>query len=362
MKNTFGNNITLTLFGESHGQAIGVVLDGVCAGIKIDEEYINNKLNLRKPFGSISTSRVEKDQFKIVSGVFNGYTTGSPICVVIENCDTHSCDYEQLKNTPRPSHADYTASVKYNGFNDYRGGGHFSGRLTAPIVCALAIIQKALEDKGIFIGSHVSFMQGIKDKDIKDVSDIQKLNQMQFAVLDEDAKSQMIGLIEDIAKQGDSVGGILETCVIGVPAGVGEPWFDTLEGVLSHAIFSIPAVKGIEFGLGFGFSQGSGSQLNDCLAYVDGKIKTKTNNNGGINGGISNGEQIIFRSAIKPTPSIYKPQQTLNLSSLKQEELQIKGRHDPAIIHRARVVVDSLTALVVADMLVTKFGTDYLVK
>ena len=362
MKNTFGNSISITLFGESHGEQIGVVLDGVAPGIEINHEYINQKLSLRRPFGSISTGRVEQDQFNIVSGVFNGYTTGAPICILIPNSNVNSSDYSDFKNLPRPSHADYTANIKYNGFNDYRGGGHFSGRLTAPIVCACAILQYALEKKGIYIGSHISYMQGIEDQELNTKDEIIKLSTLRFPVLSQKASEQMEEIIKDIAKDGDSVGGVLETLVLGMPSGVGEPWFDTLESVLSHAIFSIPAVKGVEFGLGFGFADLNGELANDQFVLDNGEIKTKTNNNGGINGGISNGMPIKFRSVVKPTPSIYKEQNTVNLSNMQEETLQIKGRHDPAIIHRARVVVDALTAFTLADMLSVKFGTDYLAK
>ncbi len=362
MKNTFGNSITITLFGESHGEKIGAVLDGVAPGIEINEEYIKSRLSLRRPFGSISTGRVEADDFEIVSGVFKGYTTGTPICIVMKNTNTHSSDYEQLKDLMRPSHADYTAKIKYNGFNDYRGGGHFSGRLTAPIVCASAILQYALERKGIYIGSHICYMQGVEDAELSSKDDLLKLSTLKFPVLNEKASAQMMEIIEEVAKDGDSVGGVLETLVLGMPKGVGEPWFDSLESVLSHAIFSIPAVKGVEFGLGFGFADLNGGLANDEFFLDDNEVKTKTNNNGGINGGISNGMPIKFRSVVKPTPSIYKEQRTVNLSNMQEELLQIKGRHDPAIIHRARVVVDALTAFTIADMLCVKYGTDYLAK
>lgn len=362
MKNTFGNSITLTLFGESHGEAIGAVVDGLASGIEIDNEYINNKLSMRRPSGNISTSRVEKDEFKIVSGVFNGKTTGAPLCVLIPNENTRSGDYSNLVDQPRPSHADWTANCKYNGFHDYRGGGHFSGRVTSAIVCACAIIQRALEQKGIFIGSHVYYSNSLKDRNITCVEDVKSLNNADFPVLDKEVCQEMKNMIEQVAKQGDSVGGILETVVFGIPAGIGEPWFDTLEGMLSHAIFSVPAVKGVEFGAGFGFADLKGSEANDAFALDGGKVVTESNNNGGINGGISNGMPLIIKTAVKPTPSIYKEQNTLRLSTGEKESLQINGRHDPAIIHRARVVVDAVTALCVADALAVKFGTDYLAK
>ena len=360
MKNTFGNSIALTLFGESHGEAIGAVLDGLAPGIRIDNEYIAKRLSLRRPSGKISTARVEADEYKIVSGVFNGYTTGTPLTVIIPNTNTQSKAY--TPEIPRPGHADYTAECKYHGFQDYRGGGHFSGRLTAPIVAAGAILSLALMQKGIYIGTHIASLHSERDRGFGDdiLSDINALSEMNFPVLDSDAAGRMREIAEEAAADGDSVGGILETAVVGCPAGVGEPWFDTVEGMLSHALFSIPAVKGVEFGEGFGLASLKGSEANDQFRYVDGRIVTETNRNGGINGGITNGMPITFRCAVKPTPSIYKPQNSVDLKTEENVTLEIKGRHDPAIIHRARIVVDSITAFVIADMLATRYGTDWL--
>ena len=360
MKNTFGSSIALTLFGESHGEAIGAVLDGLAPGIRIDNEYIAKRLSLRRPSGKISTARVEADEYKIVSGVFNGYTTGTPLTVIIPNTNTQSKAY--TPEIPRPGHADYTAECKYHGFQDYRGGGHFSGRLTAPIVAAGAILSLALMQKGIYIGTHIASLHSERDRGFGDdiLSDINALSEMNFPVLDSDAAGRMREIAEEAAADGDSVGGILETAVVGCPAGVGEPWFDTVEGMLSHALFSIPAVKGVEFGEGFGLASLKGSEANDQFRYVDGRIVTETNRNGGINGGITNGMPITFRCAVKPTPSIYKPQNSVDLKTEENVTLEIKGRHDPAIIHRARIVVDSITAFVIADMLATRYGTDWL--
>ena len=360
MKNTFGNHITLTLFGESHGEAIGAVLDGLAPGIRIDNEYIAKRLSLRRPSGKISTARVEADEYKIVSGVFNGYTTGTPLTIIIPNTNTQSKAY--TPELPRPGHADYTAECKYHGFQDYRGGGHFSGRLTAPIVAAGAILSLALMQKGIYIGTHIASLHSECDRGFGDdiLSDINALSEMIFPVLDRDAADRMREIAEEAAAEGDSVGGVLETAVVGCPAGVGEPWFDTVEGMLSHALFSIPAIKGVEFGDGFGFAALKGSEANDPFRYVDGRVVTETNRNGGINGGITNGMPITFRCAVKPTPSIYKSQNSVNIRTAENSTLEIKGRHDPAIIHRARIVVDSITALVIADMLATKYGTDWL--
>ena len=361
MKNTFGNNLSVTLFGESHGEVIGAVLDGIAPGIRIDYEYIDNMLSQRRPYGKISTGRCEKDEYKLASGVFNGYTTGTPISILVPNTDVKSGDYSGLKTVPRPSHADLVANEKYHGFQDYRGGGHFSGRVTVALVIAGAIVKSALEEKGIKIGTHIAKLKHLCDRGFENYqSDIDVLSKKQFATLGDGVDKEMCALIEDTASVGDSVGGVLETAIVGVPMGVGEPWFDTLEGMLSHAIFSIPAVKGVEFGRGFGITDLFGSEANDGMRYDGDTLTFKTNNSGGIIGGISTGEPIILRSAIKPTPSIFKEQESVNLVTKENATLTINGRHDPAIIHRARVVVDSVCALVIADMLVTKFGTDYL--
>ena len=361
MKNTFGNNISITLFGESHGEYIGAVLDGVCAGIEIDEEYVKARLEQRKPHGAISTKRHEPDEVNIVSGVFGGVTTGTPITILIKNTNTSSKDYSHLKDTPRPSHADYVADVKYGGAQDYRGGGHFSGRLTAPLVAAGAILSHALEKKGILIGTHIKSLHGVKDRGFDNYGeDITSLSKKLFPALDTEAERAMTEQITNAASLGDSVGGVLESAVIGMPAGVGEPWFDSLESTLSHALFSIPGVKGVEFGLGFGFADLFGSEANDPFRTDGEKIFTTTNNNGGINGGISNGMPITFKVAVRPTPSIYKEQDTVSLSKMENTVLKIEGRHDPAIIHRARAVVDAITAIALADALATAFGSNYL--
>ena len=361
MKNSFGNNINLTIFGESHGASVGFVLDGIASGIPVDEEYIQKLLELRRPMGAISTSRSEKDEFVIQSGVFNGYTTGTPICITIPNKDVRSADYESTAHLARPSHADYTAQCKYRGFQDYRGGGHFSGRITAALVAAGGIIIPALNKKGIYIGTHIKSCGNVNDRDFEDYkTDITKLSDSSFAVLAEEKALEMQNEILKAKESGDSLGGILETAIIGLEAGIGEPWFDSMEGMLSHGLFSIPAVKGVEFGLGFGFARTTGSNANDPFCVEDGNVYTSTNNSGGINGGISNGMPVIFRCAFRPTPTISRPQNTVDFVALQNETLEAKGRHDPCIIHRARVVVDSVAALVVADMLATRHGTDWL--
>ena len=361
MKNTFGNSINLTLFGESHGEYIGAVLDGLAPGIKIDHEYIKRKLDLRRPGGKISTARVEGDEYSIVSGVYNGYTSGAPLCILIPNTNKKSGDYEKTFDIPRPSHADFAAGCKYHGFEDKRGGGHFSGRITAALVAAGAILQSALENKGIKIGSHITEMHGAFDRPFENYSeDIDLLNGRRFPTLDTKAEERMVKEIEKAAALSDSVGGILESAIIGVPAGVGEPWFDSMESMLSHGLFSIPAVKGVEFGLGFAFADVYGSEGNDPFAMEGEQVVTTSNNNGGINGGITNGMPIVFRTVIKPTPSIFKEQASVSLSEGKNTLLKIEGRHDPAIIHRARAVVDAVTGIVIADMLTVRYGTDYL--
>ena len=361
MKNTYGQSVSVTVFGESHGPEIGAVIDGIAPGIKVNIEYIKNCLELRRPFGKISTARCEADDFRIVSGVFNGYTTGTPVTILIPNADVRSKDYSSLLDTPRPSHADYTAACKYHGYQDYRGGGHFSGRITAALVAAGALIRAALlENKGIKIATHISRLHGISDRAIESDGDIDTLQTKRFAVLDEVAEKKMIGCIEAATEDGDSVGGVLETVITGMPAGVGEPFFDSMESALSHILFSIPGIKGVEFGAGFKIADMLGSEANDDFAVKDDRIYTTTNNSGGINGGITNGMPILFRCAVRPTPSIRKEQETVNISEMKEERLTVEGRHDPAIIHRARAVVDAAAAIAVADMLAVRYGTDYL--
>ena len=364
MKNTFGTSVTTTIFGESHGPAIGAVIDGLAPGIEIDEEYIRAQLELRRPYGAISTGRREEDRFEILSGVFEGRTTGTPLCIVIPNTAQRSGDYAALRGIARPGHADYTAHMKYHGYEDYRGGGHFSGRVTAALVAAGAVALTALAGRGIVIGTHIARLGGISDRALSQSeeglrAEIKELCERRFAVLESEASAAMQDAIKAAAGEGDSLGGVLETAVCGLPAGIGEPWFDTLEGVLSHALFSIPAIKGVQFGAGFDLTDAKGSEYNDPLFIKDGKTTASTNNNGGINGGISNGMPVTFRCAVKPTPSISKEQDTVNFLSNEETRVSIGGRHDPAIIHRARVVVDSVTALALLDMMAQRYGTDW---
>ena len=363
MKNTFGQHMGITLFGESHGAAIGAVLDGLCPGTVINEENIRRMLRLRKPQGAISTARQEKDEFEIVSGAVNGVATGTPLCLLIRNHDKRSGDYAAMETLMRPGHADYPAQCKYHGYHDKRGGGHFSGRITAALVAAGAICHSALRDKGISIGTHISRCAGIPDRSFKDLnSDIVTLSESLFPVLDSAAGEKMEAAILAAKESGDSVGGVLETAIVGLPAGVGEPWFDTFESMLSHMLFSVPAVKGVEFGDGFALADMRGSVANDPLRYENGTVVTATNHGGGIGGGITNGMPVIFRCAVKPTPSIAKEQPTVDIAAKENASLTIKGRHDPAIVHRARIVIDAVTAIAVYDMLLGRFGTDYFAK
>lgn len=364
MKNSFGSSVIVSIFGESHGSAVGAIIDGLAPGIELDIDFIAAKMNQRRATGLLSTPRKEADEVKILSGVFNGRTCGTPICLVIENTNVKSGDYESMKRLMRPSHADFSAQSKYHGWQDYRGGGHFSGRITAALVAAGAVAQLALRNKGIRIASHVCRCAGVDDRAFDPVKpaieDMDYLDSASFPVLDEAAGERMRQAILDARSEGDSVGGVLETAVIGMPAGVGEPWFDTVEGLLAHALFSVPAVKGVSFGAGFGISDMRGSEANDPLCVSDGEIRTESNNSGGICGGITNGMPIVFRTAVKPTPSISKPQRTVDIAANENAELSVSGRHDPAIVHRARAVVDAVTALTLCDMLAQRFGTDWL--
>ena len=357
MKNTFGQSISLTVFGESHGAGVGVVLDGLCSGLDVNDASIKTALSRRAPSTSTDTARRERDAYQILSGVFNGKTTGTPICIFIPNENTDSKAYEY--GIARPSHADYAAFCKYGGYEDYRGGGHFSGRVTAGIVATGAILKDALKGLGISIGTHILECANVRDNEFNDIqNEVLSLDCAKFPVLNEDKAKEMIACVEQAKANLDSVGGITQTAIVGLPAGVGEPMFDSVEGMLSHAMFAIGAVKGIEFGKGFELGKMLGSSANDAFVIEDGKVKTSTNNNGGINGGITNGMPVLFNLAIKPTPSIAKKQNTVDFVNGKQSEIEIVGRHDPAIVRRICPVVDSVSALVVCDLLAQRYGTD----
>ncbi len=361
MKNVFGNNITYTLFGESHGPYVGIVIDGLPAGLKVDEEYIEREMAKRRAGGSWSTSRREADIPQFVSGVRDGYTEGTPVAILIPNNNVRSADYADMEYLARPGHADYAAECKYDGFQDVRGGGHFSGRLTAAIVAAGAIVREALEEKGILIGTHISSLATISDRDFANyASDIKELNGKTFAVLDEEAEKKMIEAIEAAKADGDSLGAVLQTAVIGLEAGIGEPAFDSLESVIAHGLFAIGGIKGVSFGSGFQLAAMKGSQTNDAFRMADGKVVTVTNHNGGINGGISNGMPLIINCAVKPTSSISKTQETVDYKKMENAEISVKGRHDPIIAVRARAVVDAIIAMALAELLVQRYGYQWL--
>lgn len=361
MKNTFGQSLSVMLFGESHGAAVGAVIDGLTPGIPVSETEIERKLARRRPSSELDTARREQDHFQIVSGVFDGHTTGTPLCIVIPNEDAHSGDYTY--GPARPSHADYTAYCKYHGNEDYRGGGHFSGRVTAALVAVGGILLPALEAQGVTVGTHILSCGNAQDRPFADVrADIAALSGADFPVLDAESGEKIKGEILAAREACDSVGGITQTAVCGLDAGLGEPWFDSVESQLSHAVFSIGGVKGIEFGKGFGFAGAHGSVCNDAFRVQDGKIVTETNFNGGINGGITNGMPIVFQCAVKPTPSIAQVQKSVDFRSMENIDLTIKGRHDPAIIRRICPVLDSVTAIVVWDLLAQRFGTDFPLK
>ncbi|MDP6857946.1 MAG: chorismate synthase [Candidatus Nitrosopelagicus sp.] len=351
--NTIGRRLVLTSIGESHGKCIGTVLDGCPAGLDLTEKDIQKMLNLRKPGQSlVSTQRKEDDEVEIISGVFRGSTTGAPITMIIWNEDQKSTDYEKLRTEMRPGHSDYPAYVKYNKFNDHRGGGRFSGRLTATHVMGGAIARKLIKEQlGIETNSYTCQIGKVKMSSVTNLKTISK-NKIYSNVVRCPSKSTSEKMEKSILaarKKGDSLGGIIESVSTNIPVGLGEPIFGSLESDISKAIFSIPAVKGVEFGSGFLGSEKYGSQNNDPYIIKNGKILTKTNNSGGILGGISNGMPIVFRVAFKPASSIAKYQQSVNVKTKKNIKLQVGGRHDPCVVPRAPPVVDSLVSLTLAD-------------
>lgn len=362
MGSIWGDKLKISIFGESHGQGIGVVIDNLPPGIKIDMAYIEKQMDRRAPGRTqLTTTRKESDSVKILSGVFNSYTTGAPLCGLIYNEDQRTKDYSELKENMRPGHSDYPAFVKYEGFNDYRGGGHFSGRLTAPLLFAGALAMDILEKhKGIYIASHIKSIYNIEDEDIELIDykpgHFSYLRDMKFPVLSEDRGQLMRNEILKAKEEGDSLGGSVETLITNVPPGYGYPFFNSVESKLSSMIFSIPSVKAIEFGAGHKITKMKGSKANDSYFIKDGQVSLKTNNNGGILGGITNGMPILFRTAIKPTPSISLPQDTVNIASMENSLLEIKGRHDPCIVPRIVPVIEGASALVILDMLMGRDG------
>lgn len=349
--NIIGERFVAVSFGESHGKCVGVIVDGCPAGLPISEQDIQSKLDLRKPGQSIvTTQRKEEDKVEILSGVFNGNTTGAPICMLIWNADKDSRPYEQLKDTPRPGHADYPAMVKYGGFNDYRGGGRFSGRITATFVMAGSIAQKLLEQAlGIEVLAYTLEVGGIRANNLT-IDNIRKLRYSnEVRCPDTKIAEKMKEAIVKARSDGDSLGGIVECTALNLPIGLGEPVFGALESDLSKALFAIPAVKGVEFGSGFEGSKRRGSENNDIYKVEDGKIVTVTNNSGGILGGVSNGMPLLLRIAFKPASSIAKTQQTVDLSSMEETEIVVPGRHDPCVVPRAPPVVEAIVSLILAD-------------
>lgn len=340
-----------TIFGESHGNAIGVTLTGVPAGIEVDMEALNFEMSRRATGkNKLSTPRKETDEIEWLSGLFEGKTTGTPLTLMIRNHDQHSRDYSQLKVMPRPSHADYTGMVRYGGYNDYRGGGHFSGRLTAPLVAAGAIAKQILSEKGIFVGAHIASVGDIFDVPLDGVTDqrevLRQTARKAFPVINDKAGQEMQDIILQTREEGDSVGGTIQCAIYGLPAGVGAPDLDeNLEGELARHLFAVPAVKGIEFGAGFALAEMRGSQANDPFYTENGQIRTRTNRSGGINGGITNGMPVIFTVAMRPTPSISREQDTVDLTTGKNAKLSVHGRHDPCIVHRAVPVIEAAAAL-----------------
>ncbi len=357
MSGSFGKNINISIFGESHGEGIGIVINGIKPGFKIDMDKVLSEMERRAPGrNAMSTARKEADEPIILSGIFEGYTTGTPISMMIKNSDTRSKDYSKTKDVARPGHADFSGYVKYNGFNDYRGGGHFSGRITAPLVFAGALAKQILEEQSIFIGSHIKQIGSVSDKYFNSINiekeTLDTLRKEVLPVLNIDVQKDMENEILKFKELGDSVGGIVEVCILGLEAGVGNPFFDSIESIISHLVFSVPAVKGIEFGLGFNFASSTGLVSNDEFYVVGDKIKTpKSNNNGGINGGISNGMPIIYRAVVKPTPSISLTQNSVNFRENIGTELDIIGRHDPCIVQRALVVLEAVTAIGILELL-----------
>lgn len=356
MSSTYGDKIKISVFGESHGNGIGVVIDGLPAGVKIDMDSVMTQMSRRAPGKDrTATPRKEGDLPKVLSGMLGDTLTGAPLCAVIENTNTRSGDYGNLFSCPRPGHSDYTAFVKYNGANDIRGGGHFSGRITAPIVFAGSICRQILAQKGIKIAAHINSIGNVSDEPFNPVGIddalIDRLNVSSFALIDNSVEEKMRSIVEDARMSLDSVGGTIECAVTGIEAGIGEPMFDGVEGVIAKAVFGVPAIKGIEFGKGFELSKLRGSQSNDPFRYKDGKVVTETNNCGGILGGITNGMPIIFRAAVKPTPSIAQKQKSVDLQKKENTELEIHGRHDPCIVPRAVPVIEAVTAIAIANLM-----------
>lgn len=360
MSSTYGENLKLTIFGQSHGAAIGMTLDGIPAGLPVDFDELQVFLNRRAPGqNSWSTPRKEGDRPEFLAGILDGFTCGAPIAAVIHNTNTRSGDYANLKDCPRPGHADYTAQIKYGGFQDAAGGGHFSGRLTAPLCIAGGLCKQWLAERGIRVAARIASIAGVTDDfEVNTLNPQLDLIGTDFPVFSPDAGARMREKIAEARSECDSVGGIIECYITGVPAGLGEPMFGGVESRIAQIVYGVPAVKSVEFGIGREAADLRGSQCNDAFTVENGQIRTVTNNAGGILGGITNGMPLIFRAAIKPTPSIARPQQIVSLRNAQQQELVVKGRHDPCIVPRAVPVIEAAAAIALFDLLLGNTQTD----
>jgi len=354
----WGKNVQVSVFGESHGTAIGITINGLPPGLEIDMDRVLFEMARRAPGkNELTTSRKEKDLPEILSGFLNGKTTGAPLTAIIRNSNTRSKDYSLLKNVMRPGHADYSSRIRYAGHNDHRGSGHFSGRITAPLVFAGAICKQWLQQNGVTVGAHIQSIGSIEDErytDHKEITldQVEKFKHQQLPLFNRDKAEEIRRLILEAKEDGDSVGGIVETFVLGIPAGYGNPFFDSVESTLAHLVFAVPAIKGIEFGTGFDITKMRGSEANDEYYYDENRtVKTRSNNNGGIIGGITHGMPVVFRSAVKPPASITKKQQTINIDEGKEAELSVEGRHDPCIVPRVLPVLEAVTALGLMDLM-----------
>lgn len=366
MSGIWGKNIEVSIFGESHGVAIGVTVNGLPPGLEIDMKEVLFEMARRAPGSSkLTTPRKEKDQPEILSGFLDGKTTGAPLTAIIRNKNTRSKDYSLLKNVMRPGQADYPGRMRYKGYNDHRGSGHFSGRITAPLVFAGAICKQWLkEEYNVTIGAHIQSISDIRDESFEEqekisVEQVEAFRKKQLPLFDDSKLEEMEQLILDAKKEGDSVGGIVETFVLGLPEGYGNPFFHSVESQLAQLVFSVPAIKGIEFGAGFDITKMRGSESNDAYYYDEkGQVRTRTNNNGGIIGGITYGMPVVYRAAVKPPASITKKQQTINIKEGKEAELTVEGRHDPCIVPRVLPVLEAVTALGLMDLLIGGRGTE----